>query len=68
MTEQDTRDFALKRTNSVADFLAQQGVNRERLVLKATVPPPDRRNLGDDREEDRKKDRFVQLTLILTGR
>jgi ABC-type nitrate/sulfonate/bicarbonate transport system substrate-binding protein len=67
-TEQSTRDFAMRRAQSVADYLVSQGVNRERLVLKATVPPPERRNLGDDREADRKKDRFVQLTLILTGR
>ncbi len=67
-TEQSTRDFAMKRATSVADYLTSQGVNKDRLVLKATVPPPERRNLGDDREPDRKKDRFVQLTLILTGR
>jgi ABC-type nitrate/sulfonate/bicarbonate transport system substrate-binding protein len=67
-TEQSTRDFAMRRAQAVADYLVAQGINRERLVLKATVPPPERRNLGDDREADRKKDRFVQLTLILTGR
>jgi ABC-type nitrate/sulfonate/bicarbonate transport system substrate-binding protein/outer membrane protein OmpA-like peptidoglycan-associated protein len=67
-TEQSTRDFAMRRAQSVADFLVDQGIDRERLVLKATVPPPERRNLGDNREDDRKKDRFVQLTLVLTGR
>jgi ABC-type nitrate/sulfonate/bicarbonate transport system substrate-binding protein/outer membrane protein OmpA-like peptidoglycan-associated protein len=67
-TEQSTRDFAMKRAQAVADFLVGQGIDRERLVLKATVPPPERRNLGDNREDDRKKDRFVRLTLILTGR
>ncbi len=67
-TEQGTRDFAMHRAQSVADYLVAQGIDKGRLILKATVPPPERRNLGDDREEDRKKDRFVQLTLILTGR
>jgi len=67
-TEDSTRDFAMKRATSVSDYLVSQGVSKDRLVLKATVPPPERRNLNDSREADRKKDRFVQLTLILTGR
>jgi ABC-type nitrate/sulfonate/bicarbonate transport system substrate-binding protein len=67
-TEQSTLDFAMNRAKSVANYLVAQGITKERLILKATLPPPERRSIGDEREEDRKKDRFVQLTLILTGR
>src|SRR5258708_5508598 len=38
-TEASTRAFALRRAQTVAGYLAAQGIATERMIIKATVPP-----------------------------
>jgi ABC-type nitrate/sulfonate/bicarbonate transport system substrate-binding protein len=65
-TEKDIRDFARARAQSVADYLAQKGIDPKRLTLDAVIPPEARRNIESGLEQE--KDRFVEMTLITVGR
>jgi hypothetical protein len=65
-TEQEIRDFALARAVSVRDYLISKGIDPSRFVIDAVVPPPERRNSED--EDVQAQDRYVELTLLESGR
>ncbi len=65
-TEQEIRDFALARAVSVRDYLITKGIDPSRFVIEAVVPPRERQNSED--EEIQAQDRYVELTLLETGR
>lgn len=65
-TEQDIRDFGLARAVSVRDYLVSQGIDSSRFVVSAVLPPEERRNTED--EELQALDRYVELTLLESGR
>ena len=65
-TEQEIQEFAQARAQSVVDYLVTQGIDPARFIVTATLPPEERRNSADAAEQA--KDRFVELTLITSGR
>jgi ABC-type amino acid transport substrate-binding protein len=65
-TQQEIQDFALARAVSVRDYLASKGIDASRFVIEAVVPPSDRQNSED--EDVQAQDRYVELTLLETGR
>jgi hypothetical protein len=65
-TEQEIRDFALARALSVRDYLVTKGVDQSRFIVDAVLPPKDRQNSED--EDTQAQDRFVELTLVESGR
>jgi hypothetical protein len=65
-TEQEIRDFALARALSVRDFLVSKGVDQSRFIVDAVLPPKERQNSED--EDVQAQDRFVELTLLESGR
>ena len=65
-TEQEIRDFAQARAVSVRDQLISDGIDASRFVIDTVLPPPQRQNSED--EDVQAEDRFVQLTLLESGR
>lgn len=65
-TEVEIQDFAQARAQSVVDYLVTQGIDQARFIVTATLPPEDRRNSPDPTAQA--KDRYVELTLITSGR
>ncbi len=65
-TEQEIRDFALARAVSVRDYLVSKGIDSSRFVIGAVVPPAERQNSED--EDVQAQDRYVELTLLESGR
>jgi len=64
--EQDIKDFGLARAVSVRDYLISKGIDSSRFVIDSVVPPAERRNSED--EDVQAQDRFVELTLLESGR
>lgn len=65
-TEQEIQEFAQARAQSVVDYLVSQGIDPARFIVTATLPPEERRNSPDPAAQA--QDRFVELTLITSGR
>jgi ABC-type nitrate/sulfonate/bicarbonate transport system substrate-binding protein len=65
-SEQEIYDFALARAEAVRDYLASQGIDPARFVVDAVIPPEERRETED--AELQALDRYVEMTLITTGR
>jgi hypothetical protein len=65
-TEQEIQEFAAARAQSVVDYLVSQGIDPARFIVTATLPPEERRN--SDSATDQAQDRYVELTLITSGR
>ena len=65
-TEEEILAFAEARAESVVDYLVSQGIDRARLIVTATLPPESHRRTDDP--EVQAEDRFVEMTLITSGR
>jgi ABC-type nitrate/sulfonate/bicarbonate transport system substrate-binding protein len=65
-TEDEIRDFAEARAQSVVDYLVSQGIDPARFIIIATLPPEDHRETEDPLIQG--EDRFVEMTLITVGR
>lgn len=65
-TEQEIYDFALARAQSVVDYLVSQGVDPARFITSAVLPPENHRETEDPAIQQ--EDRFVEMTLITSGR
>ncbi len=65
-TEQEIVDFAQARAQSVVDYLATKDIDPARFVVTAVAPPEERRNTTDPQLQA--QDRFVEMTLITSGR
>lgn len=65
-TEKQILEFAQARAQAVVDYLVSQKVDRARFVVEAVVPPVERRETDDP--DKQAEDRFVEMSLITTGR
>jgi ABC-type amino acid transport substrate-binding protein len=65
-TEADILEVAEGRAQSVVDYLVSQGIDPARFIIEATLPPEDHRNTDDPNIQA--QDRFVELTLVTSGR
>lgn len=65
-TEEEILEFAEARAQSVVDYLVSQGLDEARFIVTATLPPEDHWQTDDP--EIQAEDRFVEMTLITTGR
>ncbi|GAB4271505.1 MAG: hypothetical protein Kow0080_16990 [Candidatus Promineifilaceae bacterium] len=65
-TETDILEVAEGRAQSVVDYLVSQGIDPARFIVEATLPPEDHRNTDDPNIQA--QDRFVELTLVTSGR
>lgn len=65
-TETDILEVAEGRAASVVDYLVSQGIDPARFIVEAVLPPEERRNTDDANLQA--QDRFVELTLVTSGR
>lgn len=65
-TEAEILEVAEGRAQSVVDYLVSQGIDRARFIVEATLPPLDHRNT--DNPNIQASDRYVELTLVTSGR
>lgn len=65
-TEEEILEFAQARAQSVVDYLVSQGIDEARFIVTATLPPEDHWESDDPAVQA--EDRFVEMTLITTGR
>lgn len=65
-TEEEIIEFARARAQSVVDYLVSQGIDPARFIVEATLPP--RSHWETDDPEIQAEDRYVEMTLITTGR
>jgi outer membrane protein OmpA-like peptidoglycan-associated protein len=65
-TEKQIQEFAQARAQAVVDYLVTQKVDRARFVVESALPPPERRETEDP--DKQAEDRFVEMTLITSGR
>lgn len=65
-TEDEILEFAEARAQSVVDYLVSQGIDEARFIVTATLPPEDHWQTDDP--EIQAEDRYVEMTLITTGR
>lgn len=65
-TQGDIESVARSRSQAIADFLAGQGVAKNRLFVTWTLPPVERRETDDLLKQA--EDRYVELTLLVSGR
>ena len=65
-TEEEILEFAEARAQSVVDYLVSQGIDEARFIVTATLPPEDHWRTDDP--EIQAEDRYVEMTLITTGR
>lgn len=65
-TEQDILEVAEGRAQSVVDYLVSQGIDPARFIVEATLPPEANRNTDDANIQA--ADRYVELTLVTSGR
>jgi ABC-type amino acid transport substrate-binding protein len=64
--EQEIYDFAEARAQSVVNYLVSQGLDPARFIVTATLPPLEHRETSDANIQA--EDRFVEMTLITSGR
>ncbi|MCA9959093.1 MAG: ABC transporter substrate-binding protein [Chloroflexota bacterium] len=65
-TESDILEVAEGRAQSVVDYLVSQGIDPARFIVEATLPPDAHRNTDDANIQA--EDRYVELTLVTSGR
>ncbi|HZD10213.1 MAG TPA: ABC transporter substrate-binding protein [Candidatus Binatia bacterium] len=65
-TEDEILEFAQARAQSVVDYLVSQGLDEARFIVTATLPPESHWETDDPAVQA--EDRFVEMTLITTGR
>ena len=65
-TEDEILEFAEARAQSVVDYLVSQGIDPARFIVTGTLPPESHRETDDPQIQA--EDRFVEMTLITTGR
>lgn len=65
-TEEEILEFAQARAQSVVDYLVSQGLDEARFIVTATLPPEDHWETDDPAIQA--EDRYVEMTLITTGR
>jgi hypothetical protein len=65
-TEQEIAEFAEARAQSVVDYLVTQGIDPARFIVTSVLPPPENRETEDP--EIQAQDRFVEMSLITSGR
>ena len=65
-TKQEIYDFAEARGQSVVDYLVSQGVDPARFIVSGRLPPQDHWETEDP--DIQAEDRFVEMTLITSGR
>jgi hypothetical protein len=65
-TEDEILDFAEARAQSVVEYLVSQEIDEARFIVTATLPPESHRRTDDP--EIQAEDRYVEMTLITTGR
>lgn len=65
-TEDEILEFAEARAQSVVDYLVSQGLDPARFIVTATLPPEDHRETDDPMIQA--EDRYVEMTLVTTGR
>jgi hypothetical protein len=65
-TEDEILEFARARAQSVVDYLVSQGIDEARFIVTAMLPPESHRETDDPAIQA--EDRFVEMTLITTGR
>lgn len=65
-TEDEILEFAQARAQSVVDYLVSQGLDEARFIVTATLPPQDHWRTDDPALQA--EDRYVEMTLITTGR
>jgi ABC-type amino acid transport substrate-binding protein len=65
-TEDEILEFARARAQSVVDYLVSQGIDPARFIVEATLPP--RSHWETEDPEVQSEDRYVEMTLITTGR
>jgi len=65
-TEADILEVAEGRAQSVVDYLVSQGIDPARFIVEAVLPPVENRNTDDANIQE--SDRFVELTLVTSGR
>lgn len=65
-TEAEILEFAQARAQSVVNYLVSQGLDSARFIVTATLPPPAHRETSDPNIQA--EDRFVEMTLITSGR
>jgi len=65
-TEQNIRDFAEARAQSVVDYLVSQGVDPARFIVSGVLPPESHWETEDP--DIQAEDRYVEMTLITSGR
>lgn len=65
-TEADILEVAEGRAQSVVDYLVSQGIDPARFIVEAALPPENHRNSNDPNIQA--EDRYVELTLVTSGR
>lgn len=65
-TEAEIAEFAEARAQSVVDYLAGQGIDPARFIVTAVLPPEENRETDDPNIQA--EDRFVEMTLVTSGR
>lgn len=65
-TEAEILEVAEGRAQSVVDYLVTQGIDPARFIVEATLPPEENRNT--DNPNVQASDRYVELTLVTSGR
>ena len=64
-SETQVLGFAKQRAQSIANYLASQGIDPTRIVVDGILPPQDHRETLDSAKQA--EDRYVEMTLITTG-
>jgi ABC-type nitrate/sulfonate/bicarbonate transport system substrate-binding protein len=65
-TQADIESVARSRSQAIAEFLAGQGIAKNRLFVTWTLPPAERRETDDLLKQA--EDRYVELALLVSGR
>ncbi len=59
-------EMAVGRAKAIADYLVTQKISVDRFILEGVLPPAERREIVDPVQQS--EDRFVEMTLISSGR
>jgi len=65
-TETQIMEMAIGRAQAIADYLKLQKIDSNRLLIEGTLPPLERRESDDPIQQI--EDRFVEMTLLTSGR
>lgn len=65
-TENQIREFAVARAQSIVTYLVSRGIDARRFVVESAIPPAERREIEDPIEQS--LDRWVEMTLLAGGR